>query len=288
LAARAADSEARYLPLWRLQSLFAGDPPQPVLLSPQALRAQVLDPAPATLLGVQGSETYFSIDLAPDEDPPRALAQMGAFHDLRQVAALLDRDAGTLLAYARAMAYWHQRHRFCGSCGSPTASREGGHVRVCTNDHCRQQQFPRTDPAVIVLVRCGARGLFGRKASWPAGQYSTIAGFVEPGESIEDAVAREVREETGVEIAQMQYHSSQPWPFPSSLMLAFTAQAAGEAITVDRTELEHARWLTRDELRAGLQSGALRLPPSVSVSYRLIEDWFDEGAPGALQAALGR
>ena len=287
LSARAEDSGTRYLPVWRLQSLFTGDPPQPVLLTPEALRTHVAAPA-ATLLGVRDSQAFFALDLVAEEDPPPALAQMGVFRDLRQVAPLLDRDLGTLLAYARAMAYWHQRHRFCGTCGSPTTSREGGHVRVCTNERCREQHFPRTDPAVIVLVSCGPRGLFGRKASWPAGQYSTIAGFVEPGESIEDAVAREVREETGVEVAQVAYHSSQPWPFPSSLMLAFTAQAAGDAITVDRTELEHARWLTREELRAGLRDGTLRLPPSVSVSYRLIEDWFDADTPGALRAAVAR
>jgi NAD+ diphosphatase len=286
LAAREVASTTRYLPVWRLQSLFARSEPRPILLAPEIVRAEVPASATKTFLGVLGEKTFFSVDLAPDADPPRTLAERGTFHDLRQMAALLDRDLGAMLAYARAMAYWHVRHRYCGSCGSPTASQEGGHVRICTNADCGAQHFPRTDPAVIVLVRSGERGLFGRKASWPTGQYSVIAGFVEPGESIEDAVSREVREETGVELAEVVYQSSQPWPFPSSLMLAFGARAAGEAITVDRQELEDARWMTRDELRSGLQRGVLRLPPVVSVSYRLIEDWFDEKAPGALDRVV--
>jgi NAD+ diphosphatase len=236
-----------------------------------------------TLLGVQGDSALFAIGFSPEANAPSALAELGHFQDLRQVAALLDGQSGALLAYARAMAYWHRRHRFCGDCGSPTISAEGGHLRVCTDERCGQRNFPRTDPAIIVLVTCGEHCLLGRKPTWPTGRYSTIAGFVEPGECIEDALRREVYEETGVTVLEMHYHSSQPWPFPTSLMLGFTARAGRDPIRVDRDELEDAGWFTRKEIRHGLRQGALGLPPGISVSYRLIEDWFDAGSLGPLR-----
>src|SRR5262249_49094954 len=154
-----------------------------------------------------------------------ALADEVEFTDLRRVGPLLERFEGSLLAYARGITYWHQRHRFCGVCGAPTRSRDAGHVRVCLNETCKTQHFPRTDPAVIMLVHDGDRCLLGRQSVWPTGMHSTLAGFVEPGESLEEAVAREVREETAIEVTDVAYHSSQPWPFPSSVMLGFHARA---------------------------------------------------------------
>jgi NAD+ diphosphatase len=286
LAAQERDEHSQFIPVWRSQNLFPiSDAPRPVLLSPHQVRAHIPESTSSTLLGILECRPYFAIDLPSGDAAAARLAELGKFQDLRQLAALLDRETGALLAYARAMAYWHAQHRFCGLCGSPTFSTEGGHARVCCNDRCGEHHFPRTDPAVIVLVCCGEQALLGRKSVWPEGQYSTVAGFVEPGESIEAAVAREVWEETGIQIAGMDYRSSQPWPFPSSLMLAFRARAARRAIRVDQYELEHARWFTRDELRDGLTAGTLRLPPPVSVSFRLIEDWFDEGSLGALHDA---
>jgi NAD+ diphosphatase len=182
-----------------------------------------------------------------------------------------------MLAYAKAMTYWHRCHRFCGNCGSPTVSTQGGHLRVCTNPQCGQHHFPRTDPAIIVLVTSGERCLLGRQQIWPAGRYSIIAGFVEPGESLEAAVAREVREETGIAVEQVRYWASQPWPFPSSLMLGFRAEAASTSVQLRDGELEAARWLSREEIAIELRQGALRLPPEVSISYQLIESWFDAG-----------
>jgi NAD+ diphosphatase len=181
------------------------------------------------------------------------------------------------------MAYWHQRHRFCGDCGSPTKPRQGGYLRLCTNPQCGQHHFPRSDPAIIVLVEFGNRCLLGRKPSWPEGLYSTIAGFVEPGECIESAVIREVREETGVQVGEIHYQSSQPWPFPSSLMLGFRARAADPTIQVDQDELQDAQWFTREQIRSGLLERRLHLPTSISVSHRLIEGWYDEGELGALR-----
>lgn len=160
-------------------------------------------------------------------------------------------------------------------------------MRVCTNSQCGQFHFPRTDPAIIVLVQCGERALLGRKPMWPEGLYSCISGFVEPGETLEDAVMREVCEETHVEIKAMTYHSSQPWPFPSSLMLGFSAEAASGTIRVDEEELENARWFSRQGIRDGLERGTFRLPSPVSVSFRLIEDWFNAGELGRLRDITG-
>jgi len=287
LAAQECDEQSLFIPIWRSQNLLLGqDSPRPVLLSPHQVRTRISESLSSTLLGIRGGRAYFAVELLPDDSAPARLAELGEFQDLRQLAALLDRETGALLAYARAMTYWHARHRFCGVCGSPTFSTEGGHARVCSNDRCGAHHFPRTDPAIIVLVCCGERALLGRKSIWREGQYSTIAGFVEPGESIEAAVAREVWEETGVQITGMDYQSSQPWPFPSSLMLAFRARAARQTIRVDQDELEHARWFTREQVCDGLAAGTLRLPPPVSVSFRLIEDWFDEGSLGGLRGMI--
>jgi NAD+ diphosphatase len=153
----------------------------------------------------------------------------------------------------------------------------------CSNPTCAHQQFPRLDPAVIVLVTDGERALLGRQPSWPPGRYSTVAGFVEPGESLEDAVAREVREETGVVVDEVIYHSSQPWPFPSSLMLGFTARASRTDIDLSDQELEDARWFTRAQLAAG----EIALPTTHSISFRLIEDWYDSGATTPLRDEPG-
>jgi NAD+ diphosphatase len=179
-------------------------------------------------------------------------------------------DAG-LLGYARALISWRRRHRYCGTCGFKTESAKSGHVLVCANPDCRHGQFPRIDPAIIVLVSDGERALLGRQASWPSGRYSTIAGFVEPGESLEDAVAREVFEETGIRVDAIEYQSSQPWPFPSSLMLGFNAHALTTEVRLQDQELEDARWFTR----ADVASNGAMLPPRQSISFRLIEQWFD-------------
>jgi NAD+ diphosphatase len=196
------------------------------------------------------------------------------FEDLRLAGGVLPAQQAGVLAYARAMLHWRSRHRYCGACGSPTRAGSAGHVMTCTAAGCGIDHFPRLDPAIIVLVTDGERALLGRQAAWPAGRYSTIAGFVEPGESLEDAVAREVLEETGVTTLDAEYHSSQPWPFPSSLMIGFMARASADTVPRADEELEDVRWFSRADVAAGVPG----LPPPQSVSYRLIEHWYDAGA----------
>jgi NAD+ diphosphatase len=191
---------------------------------------------------------------------------------LREVgAALGDRDAG-LLVTLMALSNWHATHTHCPRCGAPTVVTQAGWSRRCEVDD--SQHFPRTDPAVIVLLHDGGdRALLGRQPSWPAGRYSTIAGFVEAGESAEQCVPREVREETGVFIDDLVYRASQPWPFPASLMLGYEARVVGGTVETRDNELEDVRWFSRAELRVG--DGAL--PPSVSIASWLINGWLERG-----------
>src|SRR5829696_7377522 len=193
---------------------------------------------------------------------------------LREAAAALPQADGGLAAYAAALLNWHRRHRFCANCGAPTEVRDAGHVRHCPR--CGAEHHPRTDPVVIMLVLRGDDVLLGRQPSWPPGRYSALAGFVEPGESLEEAVAREVREEAQVEIGPPRYVSSQPWTFPASLMLGFVAPWASGEPRVGDEELEDARWFTRAELRdAVAQRGPLRLPPPLAIARRLLDGWLE-------------
>jgi NAD+ diphosphatase len=204
--------------------------------------------------------------------PPTAALDLppgSRFEELRPLAPLMDAEQAGLLAYARALATWRARQRYCGACGSPTVASHAGHCLVCSDPACAQQYFPRIDPAIIVLVSDGERALLGRQASWPPRRVSTIAGFVEPGESLEDAVVREVAEETGVRVHNVRYDSSQPWPFPSSLMLGFFASAAPGSVVQVSGELEEARWYTREQIT----SGQALAPPTQSISWRLIDTW---------------
>ncbi len=278
-----SDPATLLVPVWQSRSLLRREPAglrAALLEFSNALRERV----PRTeyvLLGHFHGRVVFAAEFT--DDSSLALPPDTGFEDLRISGGALPQDEAGLLAYARAMVLWRTRHRHCGTCGAPTTSASAGHVMKCSNPDCGSEHFPRLDPAVIVLVSDGERALLGRQASWPAGRYSTIAGFVEPGESLEDAVAREVLEETGVTVHEVSYHSSQPWPFPSSLMVGFTALAAADAAIRTDDELEDARWFTRAEIAGGVPG----LPPPQSVSYRLIEDWYDAGAAVPLAATAG-
>jgi NAD+ diphosphatase len=266
-----ADARSRVLPVWNSRNLVEGETPRTAFLELSSVPEERRTASDLILLGRFGDAHIFTYEI--DSLEPPQLMEGARFEDLRMIAAFLPAEEAGLLGYARGMVLWRARHRFCGTCGATTLPARGGHVLVCTNPVCRHEQFPRIDPAIIVLVSDGERALLGRQAAWPVGRYSTIAGFVEPGESLEDAVAREVFEETGIEVEQIEYHSSQPWPFPSSLMLGFTAHARTTQIERRDDELQDAQWFTRDDLA----SGRPIMPPNVSISYRLIEDWFDAG-----------
>ena len=230
-------------------------------------------PGEPILLGLQGDVAYFAIDVA---DAPPPLPARATLLGLREVIADLGHADAAVLAYARALVHWHRTHRFCGACGQPTTSVRGGHVRRCTATACRREHFPRTDPAVITLVIDGDRCLLARRRDWPPGRRSTVAGFVEPGETLEHTVAREVFEEVGVRVGEVRYRGSQPWPFPQSLMLGFRAAAESTGITVDGDEIAEADWYTPERIRADTASGALILPPFDSISRRLVDDWLAE------------
>ncbi|WP_161890966.1 NAD(+) diphosphatase [Pontibacter russatus] len=236
-----------------------------------AAQAEVL-----VYLGSEDGVPYFALGLeGMQEQLPDLLGGEYILADLRTSALELPPKDGALLAYARGMVHWNLRHRFCPNCGSATQGAHAGHVRECTNENCSRHHFPRTDTAIIVIISEGDACLLGRQATWPEGMYATIAGFLEPGETLEQAVAREAKEETGVELQTITYHSSQPWPFPASIMVGFSATASSRSLYMDNDELEDARWFTRNEIAAGLRNGSLRLPPRISISYRLICDWFN-------------
>ncbi|NUU21472.1 MAG: NAD(+) diphosphatase [Streptomycetaceae bacterium] len=216
---------------------------------------------------------YFAV--AAEALPEGVDAQVGHLYTLGSV--LGERDAG-LLVHAFGLENWHRTHKFCARCGQPTEAVAAGHVRKC--DACGAEHFPRTDPAVIMLVVDPLdRALLGRQPSWPEKRFSTLAGFVEPGESLRQAVAREVAEEVGARVADVTYIDSQPWPFPSSLMLGFHATAVDDRIDVDGNEIAEARWFTREELRAAVDAGEILLPGTISISRHLIELWYGEKIP---------
>jgi NAD+ diphosphatase len=279
LDARRTDPGSLVVPVWRARNLVVlGEPPS-ALFPDMTLIARFGDD-PLIFLGETAEHPYFAWDLsAIAEDEAAALARAWApaaeFVDLRRVGAVLPRRDGALLAYARGVTWWHSRHRFCGVCGAPSVAQSAGHTRLCTNRDCAAIHFPRTDPATIMLVTDGDRCLLGRQKVWIPGMYSTLAGFVEPGESLEQAVAREVREETGVVVDEVRYHSSQPWPFPASLMLGFHATARTHDLTIDPEELEDGRWFTAAEVRSFASVG-LSLPRPDSIARRLVESWLAE------------
>ncbi|MDG2375553.1 MAG: NAD(+) diphosphatase [Woeseiaceae bacterium] len=268
LARTLRSPNARFAPVWYDKCLVDGDPPGVALL-PHAKVDPVLAPEESVFLGIFEGKPAFAFDIDCEKPP---FPDNGQFHDLRYLGNVLPVEQANLVAHAIALINWHRLQKFCGLCGEATFAVSGGNTRRCSGKDCGEQIFPRVDPAIIVLVSHGEYCLLGRQASWPEGRYSTIAGFVEPGESLEDAVRREVDEETNVDVDAVQYHSSQPWPFPSSLMLGFTAEATSRDIQLKDGELEDAQWFTRKELRSGFP----KLPFRLSIARCLVDGWLDE------------
>ncbi len=268
LAAAIGGADSRFVPVWNDRCLVTGEAPQIALLQRPDVD-QYLDPAESIFLGMFHDKPAFALAVAGDSDAP--FSDSGEFHDLRYLGSVLPGDEANVAAHAIALITWHRLQKFCGLCVAYArrVRRQYPHLHERS---CATQIFPRVDPAIIVLVSNGDECLLGRQGTWPEGRYSTIAGFVEPGESLEDAVRREVCEETNIRIGDVHYHSSQPWPFPSSLMLGFTAHAESRDIRLNDGELEDAQWFTRKEL----QSGFPKLPYRLSIARRLVDDWLDD------------
>jgi len=236
------------------------------------------DRAGPILLGLDGSRPLFAVDLdALRPDALAALGRGGRTIGLRDAGAMLSRTEAGLAAYLMALLNWHRRHRFCANCGAATAVAEAGYSRRC--GACGVMHFPRTDPVVIMVVEHAGSVLLGRHEGWPPRQYSALAGFVSPGESLEEAVVREVREEAGIECHDPTFVTSQPWPFPSSLMLGFHARSNGGRPAANDGELEDVRWFEREVVRAAIDgaNAELRVPPSISIARYLLERWAADG-----------
>jgi NAD+ diphosphatase len=241
----------------------------------QAEYRDIVVDVPLTYLGQDEIGPLFSL-CADDALAERIVADLdGAFIDLRGAGMRLHPFHAGVFAYARAIAHWQARTRYCATCSAPLELVALGHRGLCTNRACAIEHFPRVDPAMIVIVSWRDQCLLGSQSSWSENRWSTLAGFIEPGESLEDAVRREVFEEAGVRVGACTYHSSQPWPFPSSLMLGFTAEATDPTINIGR-ELSDARWFSVDELVSGLAERTIVLPPRLSVSHELIAHWLRE------------
>jgi NAD+ diphosphatase len=271
------DPATRMLPLRDLKPLVRGPAPPTLDWHPVAPWREPVE-AGATLifLGIGDGRAHFAVDaaeahLAPDIDVELI--------DVRALAPTLPAGEAAILAEARALIDWHARHRFCAQCGAPTTVASAGWVRRCAD--CRVSHFPRTDPVVIMLAVRGERALLGRNKRRPGARFSCLAGFVEPGETLEEAVRREVREEAGIRCGRVRYLASQPWPFPSSLMMGFLAEALTEEITVDAEELAEARWFSRPEIGEMVSRAAagpddparVSLPPPLAIAHQICRRW---------------
>jgi NAD+ diphosphatase len=282
LAAQRADPKSRVLPLWKLQPLLLG--PEDATKETQlgfiegALASGLGAPdAIEVFLGLDGDGPCFARDISALADPLAAsLASHGHFRDARSAASLLAGNEIAILGQAKALIDWHKRHGFCAQCGTATVLSDGGYRRLCPQ--CKAEHFPRTDPAVIMLVTAGDHCLLGRNKRFAGGLYSTLAGFIEPGESIEEAVRREVHEEVRVRVGEVRYFASQPWPFPSSLMIGCFAQSLSREIEVDGNEILAARWFDRANVKRLLngESHEVTLPRREAIAFHLIRSWADE------------
>lgn len=280
LASQRADPASRFLAFVNLDPVLgAAAPMRPVWFTATDLPAAAV--ADAVLLGLDDGAARFAAQIAADAG--WAAPEGAAAFDLRQVMRRLDLTQLAPLGQARALLAWHARRPYCSACGGPTRMARAGYMRQCLDAHCGAQHFPRTDPVVIMLAVRGDYCLLGRQPAFPARMYSALAGFMEPGESIEDAVRREVREEAGIGIGQVRYVGSQPWPFPSSLMIGCLAQALDDAIMLDDQELEDARWVSAEEVRQALlesdPQAPMQMPPAISMAHHLVQYWLAHLAP---------
>ena len=276
-------AESRFLPLNKLNPLSKEASSATLQWLDASVRERFDPDWPLILLGRRDGIAHFAVDIG-DSDADDFKLKLGLesvqFSESRTIAAGLSAAEAGILAQARSLVDWHRRHRFCSSCGIETAPDRGGAMRRCTA--CQSQHFPRTDPVVIMVVWEGDQCLLGRRKGRAGGMFSALAGFIDQGETIEDAVRREVAEEAGLVVDDVVYRASQPWPFPSSLMIGCFAHATNREFEIDNDEIGEARWFGREELRQALDSPSaglaeLALPGPVAIAHHLIRDWCAAG-----------
>ena len=275
------DPSSLILPMWRLEPFLLGaensEPPIKLgLLRPGITEPLAADGAPCVFLGLDGDQAVFALDVSQAADPTKVgpLAGLGYFRDARMAGSIVSIKDAAIIAEAKAVIDWHQRHGYCPRCGAPTKLVDAGWRRLCGK--CNAEHFPRVDPVVIMLAIHGEACLVGRGKQFPSGMFSALAGFVEPGETIEEAVRRELMEEASVKVSEVTYYATQPWPFPSSLMIGCFAKAESREVKADETELAEVRWLDRSvarELIEGKQVDGLRVPPPSAIAHHLIRTW---------------
>jgi len=268
VVAQRARGDALFLPLWQAKPLLKDQ--RAAFLSNGDLETAA--DAQPIFLGLQDGRPLFAVAMPDSETPP--LTDHGEFHDMRAAAFILPDTDTAIVGQAKALIDWHRRHGFCPNCGNATEIRDGGYRRVCSA--CSAEHFPRTDPVVIMLPLQGEECLLGHNKRFQPGFYSAFAGFLEPGETMEEGVSRELREEAEVKVSEVRYHASQPWPFPSSLMLGCYADALSKDFRIDGHEIESARWMHKREVRerlAGQKDDGVKLPAAIAIAHKLIADW---------------
>jgi NAD+ diphosphatase len=275
LEARRRDPASLILPMWRLQPFVTGSDGLG-LLRPGLCESLAAPGAPYVFLGLEDGRAYFALDISAARDPAGEgpLAGLGQFREARAAAMALPMKDTAIMGQAKAMIDWHQRHGFCPNCGAPTDLMDGGYRRLCPS--CGAEHFPRTDPVVIMLATHGGACLVGRNKRFPGRFFSALAGFMEPGETIEDAVRRELMEEARCKVGKVTYVATQPWPFPSSLMIGCLAEAGSRDVAPDGEEIAEARWLDRDTARRLLDGGShpdIAIPPPIAIAHHLIKAW---------------
>jgi len=285
IEARRHDAESLVFPMWRLQPFILGSekaaPPLELgLVRPEIADELGLDDAISIFLGLDGNRAMFALDISDIANPTKTgpLAGLGHFRDARVAGSMVSMRDAALIAQAKALIDWHQRHGFCPKCGTPTKLMDAGYRRLC--DSCKSEHFPRVDPVVIMLATHGEACLVGRGKIFPPGMFSALAGFIEPGETIEEAVRRELMEEASVKVDEVTYYATQPWPFPSSLMIGCFARATSRDVKADETELAEVRWVERAvarELVAGKSIDGMMVPPPIAIAHHLIRTWAMEG-----------
>jgi NAD+ diphosphatase len=283
LSASAKAATSKFLPLWENTVMVTEGSDQSLgwldIKEIDRLGIEV----EGVFLGLRDRAAHFTVDITKNESAVKGLKESGdwAFEDTRAVTGLISATDSGIVAQARAQINWHNRHGFCSVCGHPTEMKKGGHVRRCGN--CNTQHFPRTDPVVITVVSDGDRLLLGQSKGrlQATNRYSVLAGFMDQGESIEEAVQREIMEESGIQVRNVRYHSSQPWPFPSTLMIGCHADAATSEITMDEGEMADVQWFTRKDVLSALAgtNEKLALPASIAIAHHLITAWANNDVP---------